>query len=499
MFAPVIRNLIPVALTFVLLAPLRAQVTPDGPRPPEQARQRLTEPQLAVDLSPDGTRIVCSGQNQAVRQMSINGSELPALKNGPGGWSIAYSPDGRIIIGCGLDRTIRLWEADTGRELRHLDGHVQIAWMAQFLPDGEHILSVGEDSTIRIWTAYNGKEIGQFMGHPGPIWCMALSPDGRWLATGGSDGVMRLWDMFTGKPRRALDGFHGGGVGALMFSPDSRTIASTGWQDQKLFLWEVATGRCRRQVPHDGGSKAVVFPPHGNTLITAGNDKYIRVWDLCNGKELPPLDGHKGTVNGLALSRNGQTLVSVSNDNTVRTWNLSNRVTSRKPSPWPERQLEANWSALARADAKSAYEAISALAGSPEQAIALFRERLRPAASPNVQRISALIADTNNGQYAVRQAASYELQRLGEEAESHLMRAVREPVSLESKRRAERVLQKLEAGGLSADTLRGLRAVEVLERVANPEARQMLETLAAGAPDTRLTLEAQASLRRMPK
>jgi WD domain, G-beta repeat len=499
MAAHAIRFTSPIGVTLIVLSQFQAQIAPDLPKPPEQTRQRLAEPQLAVDLSPDGTRIVCSGQNQAVRQWSFDGAELASLKNGPGGWSVSYSPDGRLIVGCGLDRTIRLWEAETGRELRHLDGHTQIAWMAQFLPGGEHILSVGEDGTIRIWAAYDGKEIGQFMGHPGPIWCMALSPDGHWLATGGSDGVMRLWDMSTGRPRRTLEGSHGGGVGALMFSPDSRTLASTGWQDQKVFLWEVATARCRRQIPHDGGSKALVFPPHGNSLITAGNDKNIRVWDLCSGKELPPLEGHKGTVNGLALSRDGQTLVSVSNDNTVRTWNLSSHAAARKPVSWPARQLEAGWSALARVDAKSAFDAVTALAASPEQTLAFLRDRLRPSASPNVQKISALIADTNHGQYAVRQAASFELQRLGEEAESHLLRAVREPVSLESKRRAERVLKSLESRGLSAETLRAMRAVELLERIGGPDARHMLEALAAGAPDTRLTLEAQASLRRMPR
>src|SRR5262245_2383808 len=499
MFAFGFRILSPIAVIFSLVPSLQAQIAPDLPKPPEQSRQRLAEPQLAVDLSPDGTRIVCSGQNQAVRQWNLDGIELASLKNGPGGWSISYSPDGRLIVGCGLDRTIRLWEAESGRELRHFDGHSQIAWMAQFLPGGEHVLSVGEDGTIRIWTAYDGKEIGQFVGHHGPIWCMALSPDGHWLATGGSDGVMRLWDMSSGRPRRVLDGAHGGGVGALMFSPDSRTVASTGWQDQKVFLWEVATGRCRRQIPHDGGSKSLVFVPPGNILITAGNDKNVRVWDLCGGRELPPLEGHKGAINGLALSRDGHTLVSVSNDNTVRGWNLSSYAAERRSAPWPARQLEASWLALARPDAKSAFDAVMAFAGSPEQALALLRERLRPSASPNVQRISALIADTNNGQYAVRQAASFELQRMGEEAESHLMRAVREPSSLESKRRAERVLHSLEAKGLSAETIRSLRAVEVLERIASPESKRMLEALAAGAPDTRLTLEAQASLRRMPK
>jgi hypothetical protein len=487
------------AVLFACPLSLIAQIAPDVPKPPESLRQRLDEPQLAVDLSPDGRRIVCSGQNHSVRQWSLDGQELPALQKAPGGWSVAFSPDGKWIVGCGLDRTVRLWDSETGRELRQLEGHAQIAWMAQFLPDGQRIVSVGEDSTIRFWNANDGKEIGQFLGHPGPIWCMALSPDGRWLATGGSDGVMRLWDMASGKPRQLLQGSHGGGVGTLAFSPDGRTIASTGWQDQKIFLWEVATGRCRRQIPHAGGSKSVAFSPDGGTFITAGNDKAIRFWDLSGERELPALEGHKGTVNGVALSHDGRTLVSVGSDNTVRAWSLDGRVVSHKSAPWPQRQLEASWAALARPDAKGAFDAVCALAASPEQTLDLFRQRLRPASSSNVQRISALIADTNNGQYAIRQAASFELEKMGEEAESQLRRAVRESASLESKRRAERALKKLERGGLSAETLRSLRAVEVLERIANPEARQMLTALAGGAPDTRLTVEAQAALKRIAK
>ncbi len=499
MLTVVLRMFVPILA--VLFCPLiaLAQAAPSRPKSSDSNCHRLDEPQLAVDLSPDGRRFVCSGQNHGAHQYSIDGHELPALQKSPGGWSIAYSPDGRMIVGCGLDRIIRLWDADTGREIRQLEGHAQIAWMAQFLPGGDRIISVGEDATIRFWNANDGKEIGQFLGHPGPIWCMALSPDGRWLATGGSDGAMRIWDMATGKPRRLLEGKHGGGVGALAFSPDNRILVSTGWQDQKIFLWEVATGRCRRQIPHAGGSKAVAFTPDGGTLITGGNDKVIRFWDLGAARELPAFEGHKGTVNGIVLSHDGKTLVSAGNDNTVRTWSLNGLVVTHKSGPCPDRQLEAYWTALARPDSKSSYEAMCALAALPEQSVDLLRKRLQPASNSNIERISALIDDTNNVQYAVRQAASIQLEKLGEEAEPQLLRAIRKPVSLESRRRAERALKKIERGGLSADTLRSLRSVEVLERIGSPEARQLVATLAAGARDSKLTLAAQASLKRMSK
>jgi hypothetical protein len=243
----------------------------------------------------------------------------------------------------------------------------------------------------------------------------------------------------------------------------------------------------------------VAFTPDGGTLITGGNDKVIRFWDLGAARELPALESHKGTVNGIVLSHDGKTLVSAGNDNMVRTWSLNGLVVAHQSGPCPDRQLEAYWAALARPDAKSSYNAMCALAALPEQTVALLRNRLQPASNSNIKRISALIDDTNNGQYAIRQAASIQLEKMGEEAEPQLLRAVRKPVSLESKRRAERALKKIERGGLSADTLRSLRAVEVLERIGSPEARQLLTTLATGAPDAKLTVAAQASLKRISK
>ncbi len=468
-------------------------------RPPETSRQRLNEPLLAVDVSPDGRRIVCSGQNRTIEQIGLDGTEYPALQNAPGGWCVAYSPDGKLIVGCGLDRIIRLWDSDSGRELRQLQGHVQIAWMAAFLPGGERLVSVGEDSTIRIWNVADGAEIEQLPGHPGPVWCMAVSPDGRWLATGGADGTMRIWDLNRGKICRLLEGQHGGGVGALSFSPDGRTLGSTGWQDQKLYLWEVATGHCRRQVVHDGGSKFLMFTPNGRMLITAGNDKVIRFWDLAEGVQRPPLEGHGAAVNGLALGPDGQSLVSVSHDQTVRTWSLANEFSPPKMHELSEKEIESYWGAMAKPEGRPAYDAITALGTAPDQALALFRARLHPSASPNQERIKKLIDDLGHDRYAVRERASDQLARLGEEVEAPLREALQKDIGWERCRRAERILQKINSGGLSPETLRGLRSVETLERIHTPQARSLLEELAAGQPSARLTIEARTTLDRLAK
>jgi WD40 domain-containing protein len=474
-----------------------AQVAQPMPKTPEQERQRLNEPQVAIQFAPDGRQLTVCGQNQSMRQYDAKGIERRVVKNAPGGWSIAYSPDGKTIAVCGLDRTIRLWNAESGEALRLLDGHTQTAWEAQFLPGGHTLVSIGEDATIRFWNVDEGREIGELGGHPGAIWSMALTADGRMLATGASDGTIRLWDLTTGRLRRVFDNKHNGGVWPLLFSPDGRTLASGGWQDNTIYLWEVATGQRRRQVPHASGSKSVAFSPDGRTFITAGNDHVIRFWDLRTGDQLAPLDGHTGTINAIALSPDGKMLASAASDNTIRVWDLSQRVTAAKMAPLPVKQAEVHWAALGRDDALAAFDAQGALAGDPQLALALLRARLQPTAAPDVQRISTLIADTDNVKFAVRQAASAQLEKFGEEAEPQLIRAVSYSPSLETRQRAGRLLQKLENGGLKGESLRAVRAIELLERIGTPEAKEMLKTLSAGAPDTRLTLEAQASLKRM--
>jgi hypothetical protein len=284
----------------------------------------------------------------------------------------------------------------------------------------------------------------------------------------------------------------------MAFSPDGKMVVSAGWQDGKVFLWETATGKQRRQIPHPSGAKAIAFTHDGATLITAGNDSIIRFWDLVSGKELTPLEGHRGVVNSIALSPNGNTLASASADTTFRLWDLSKRRTSAKYTTAPSKQIESCWAALLR-DGQPAFDAICLLANCPEQSIPILRERLQPAPVPDVQKISHLIENTNHSKYAVRQAASAELARLGEEAESHLLLAVNKPGPAETRRRAERALEKLQSGSLSGETLRNLRGVEVLERIGNAEAKTILERLASGAPEARLTQESQAAIRRLSR
>src|SRR5262249_31532171 len=128
-----------------------------------------------------------------------------------------------------------------------------------------------------------------------------------------------------------------------------------------------------------------------------------------------------------------------------------------------------------------------------------LRRQLRPAEAAGEERLTRLIADLDADEFADRERAARQLERLGEQAETALRRALKESPSAEARRRAGLLLGRLRGPPPSPALLRASRAVEALERIDTPEARQLLETLARGAPGARLTREAKTSLERLTR
>jgi hypothetical protein len=126
-----------------------------------------------------------------------------------------------------------------------------------------------------------------------------------------------------------------------------------------------------------------------------------------------------------------------------------------------------------------------------------LKKRLPPAAAPDAKRLADLIADQDSETFARRDAAMKGLADLGELAEPALRAALENGPSLEVRRRLEELLEKLAGLGTTGEPLRASRAVEALERIGTPEARQVLTRLAAGAPGAWRTREAKAALDRL--
>jgi hypothetical protein len=156
------------------------------------------------------------------------------------------------------------------------------------------------------------------------------------------------------------------------------------------------------------------------------------------------------------------------------------------------------WADLA-ADAARAHRAVWSLAGAPERAVPLLRDRIKSVAEPDTRQLARLLADLNSDEFAVRDQATGRLAELGELAIPALREALAAGPAPEARRRIGQLLDATRGRPLTSEQLRALRSVEALERCATPEALQLLAELAAGAPAARLTREARASRDRLAR
>jgi hypothetical protein len=157
------------------------------------------------------------------------------------------------------------------------------------------------------------------------------------------------------------------------------------------------------------------------------------------------------------------------------------------------------WSDLAGRDGPRAFRARWALAAEPGTAVALFTKHLKPIQPADSKRLQRLIANLDDKRFPVRQEAQKELEEIGELAAPALKQALAQKPSLELRQRIDRLLGKLGGPITRPEMMRAVRAVAVLEDVATPEARKLLQALSQGVPEARLTQEARAALTRLGK
>jgi hypothetical protein len=179
------------------------------------------------------------------------------------------------------------------------------------------------------------------------------------------------------------------------------------------------------------------------------------------------------------------------------------KATKQEPAKAPEKltpkDLEAHWQALLGNDAARAYKAIWALVADPEQSVPFLSKHLQPVPAPEAGRLEKLLAALDSKRFTEREKAMAELEKLGAMAKAGLEKALTAGPSEEKRRRLEKLLDKLSAFTLSGEDLRTWRALEALELVGNPAARQVLQRLGGGAPGVWQTEEARAALDRLSK
>ena len=190
--------------------------------------------------------------------------------------SLDFSPDSRTLASPGPNETLRLWDVESGVEVRSIPGQSTRLYSVDFSPNGQWIASGGTDKIARICDVSSGNGLVK-LEHPDVVWCVAFSPDGRFLATGTGGDLLNMV-----QERYARGG------------------------DNRLRLWDAATGRLIREFEgHTHAIRGLAFTPDGTRVLTASLDGTLRLWDLIGGSELARIES-KTWVIDVAVSPDGQ-------------------------------------------------------------------------------------------------------------------------------------------------------------------------------------------------
>ncbi|QZY56860.1 Hsp70 family protein [Crassaminicella profunda] len=250
-------------------------------------------------------------------------------------WSIAFHPKGRFMAmgkGKGLlfrkKGEVELWDAVRKESLGVVVKHENHVNSVAFSPNGRILVSGSRDKTIKLW-GVESKVVTGIRGNKDKIGPVAFSPDGRILAFGSYDGTLKLWDVERNVESKNLVG-HTERISSVVFSPDGSILAS-GSLDETIKLWDVKRGVVLKNlIGHNAWPFSVAFSPDGSILASGGFDNLIKLWDIARGVELKNLVGHNDKVRSVVFSPNGKILASGSYDGTLKLWDVERGVVLNK-------------------------------------------------------------------------------------------------------------------------------------------------------------------------
>jgi WD40 repeat protein len=321
----------------------------------------------ALAFAPDGQSLASCGNDYTVRLWELpGGRELRQFGHHPARasadspartvHSVALSPDGKKLAAGFGDNAVYVWETATGKQLYHLQGHTGPIRAVAFAPDGKTLASGSGDQSIRLWDPATGKLLRAVAGQE-PITTLAFAPNSQFLLAGTAYGSVRVFQVANGAELRVIEG-HKGPINTVSWSPDGHTAASAG-ADKVVRLWDVSQGmnpqfspfvwsgipglgrrpgfisliqgieylrmsqETRELAGHQAEVQSSLFLRDGKTLVTAGQDRTVRFWDVTSRKELRQLEGQLGPITCLALSADGKTFATGDEDCTIRLWDAA--------------------------------------------------------------------------------------------------------------------------------------------------------------------------------
>lgn len=324
----------------------------------------------AVAVTPDGARMVSGSRDRTLKMWDLESGELLLTLEGHSDLitAIAITPDGtRAVSGC-ADQAIKVWNLGGAAAERRSQGHAAAVTAVAIVPGTMRAITAGNDYAVRIWDVERGEflkaidtgpTLEEDMLAPGPVWAMAATADGTRVVSISRHVTVRVWRLEDGVLVTTFRSeFHS--RDAIAVTPDARRVVLA--REGGLTVWDVSTGDVVATLDgHAGEITAIAAVPGGSQVVSAGEDGTLRLWDLDRAAELRVFEGHEGIVTSVAVTRDGAQLVSGGGDATLKVWNVADasvaftlaghqyRVTDVAVTPDGSRAVSASWDDMPRA------------------------------------------------------------------------------------------------------------------------------------------------------
>ncbi|MEO0224440.1 MAG: WD40 repeat domain-containing protein [candidate division WOR-3 bacterium] len=240
--------------------------------------------------------------------------------------SISFSSDGKYLASGSYDKTIKIWDTESWKEIITLKGHPE---SISFSPDSKYLASGSDDKTIKIWEVGTWKLITTLKKHSDAIFSVSFSHCGRYLASGGADTTIKIWEVGTWNLITTLKG-HSNDIYSLSFSPNGKYLASAS-RDGTIKIWEVENWKLIKTLTgHSNSVLSLSFSPNGKYLASGSWDNTIKIWEVGTWKLIITLEGHSDGIFSVSFSPDGGYLASSSRDKKIKIW--KNYPTFKKPA-----------------------------------------------------------------------------------------------------------------------------------------------------------------------
>lgn len=300
---------------------------------------------ISLAVAPDGGRIYAGRiggtlewwdlSGGAARGGALSHEEVGSRAHQGPVWAIAPTPDGRAVVSGGEDGTARVWDLGSGSLRCTLAGHDGPVHAVAVTPDGSAVVTASRDTSVRVWDSSSGAQIGVLEGHGNGVYSAVVLPDGSLIASGSEDRTIRVWSRPEPGPAEDEDQpvilrGHEEGVMSVAALADGTNRVVSASQDRTLKVWDVQTRTAVLTLRgHSADVLGVAVTPDGRSIVSAG-DSTLRIWDSSTGQEAARWQAHALGASCVAVSAEGDRLLSGGTEGTVKLWDLATHALVRQ-------------------------------------------------------------------------------------------------------------------------------------------------------------------------